>query len=422
MTDSNRISIGYGIEDVEYGTPPAGSGKWRQMRSTSESLHQETSSTSSAELRSDRQVPAVTRTNLSVAGDTAWELSFDDVGNGVIQFNRLLESAIMDDGGWSTKIVTSGHSGFVITEATNRVQTGSSSGTLFSNFQEGEWIRITGMSKAGNNGIFKIKTKVSSQDIYLEGATAEYLEDETDTTATAERLAQIVNGVAQSSYTIERIYEDITSGDSGRCASYGGMMIDTMNITVAPESIITGSFGWIGKSETSLDTETEAVGQHDAANANDPMNSIDNVPKVMEGAKIGDDTGTNVFEYTGYVTSNVTGFSITTGNNLRTRMEIGTLGAVSIGSGVCNVSGTITKYYANKNMMEKYLDFTESSLAIITQDTDGNAYVFDFPSVKFTSGQRVAGGQNQDIIADMAWEALMNPVEGITMRIAKYEA
>jgi len=93
MTDSNRTSLSFNHESGSYGSDPGISfGGYRAMRTTSESLHQETSSTSSAELRSDRQVPAVSRTNLSVAGDTAWELTYDDAvatSHNTANFNLL---------------------------------------------------------------------------------------------------------------------------------------------------------------------------------------------------------------------------------------------------------------------------------------------------------------------------------------------
>ena len=73
-------------------------------------------------------------------------------------------------------------------------------------------------------------------------------------------------------------------------------------------------------------------------------------------------------------------------------------------------------------MMDKYLNFNDSSLGIIFNDTDGNAYLLDFPKIVYTSAQRVAGGQNQDIIADMSWEAIMDDTEEKTIRIVKWPA
>ena len=46
--------------------------------------------------------------------------------------------------------------------------------------------------------------------------------------------------------------------------------------------------------------------------------------------------------------------------------------------------------------------------------------MYDMPKVKYSSGQRVAGGQNSDIIADMEFTAVRCPSENITLRIAKF--
>ena len=77
-------------------------------------------------------------------------------------------------------------------------------------------------------------------------------------------------------------------------------------------------------------------------------------------------------------------------------------------------------------MIDKYLNFNDSALAIVFDDVDGNAYCFDFPKIVYTSAQRVAGGQNQDLIADMSWEAIRSDTqyggadEDCTIRITKW--
>ena len=69
--------------------------------------------------------------------------------------------------------------------------------------------------------------------------------------------------------------------------------------------------------------------------------------------------------------------------------------------------------------MDKYLNQTATSLAVTLIISDA-AYVIEFPSVKFNSGQRVAGGENTDIIADLSWTALKHATEAIPMRITKW--
>jgi len=43
--------------------------------------------------------------------------------------------------------------------------------------------------------------------------------------------------------------------------------------------------------------------------------------------------------------------------------------------------------------------------------------IFDFPSVKITDATVVAGGRNQDVIADISWQALYSTDTSDTMSI-----
>jgi hypothetical protein len=387
MTDTNRVTLSYAAEST-YGTAPGSAAK--TMRITGESIHQETSTITSSEIRADRQVADVVRSNLSVSGDTSIELSYS--------YDDLFQSALMS-AAWSTEVIE--------TAATNAVGSGGTTvfteagADGFDSFAVGQWVQVVDSSVAANNGFYKISA-VGSTTVTVYGELAA----SSGSSATVTMGSQILNGSTQSSYTLERIYNDITAGQSGRCAQYTGCMIDGMTLNATTEAVVTGGFTWLGAKGSSLTTESDT--SPDAASGKDVMNAIDDVNGVMEGSTYGSQT--------------ITAFSMALANNLRPRLQIGTLGAVSIGTGTCNVSGTFQRYYSDSTMIDKYLNFSDSSLAIIFEDVDGNAYCLDFPKIIYTSAQRVAGGQNQDLIADMSWEAVRDDTEDITIRISKWSA
>ncbi len=109
-------------------------------------------------------------------------------------------------------------------------------------------------------------------------------------------------------------------------------------------------------------------------------------------------------------------------NNLRQRKQIGTLGPVSIGSGKVGCTGSLQMYFSDQTIMDKYRNDTETSLAIVMKDSANNSYVFDWPRVKLTEGAASAGGQNQDIMANMKFMAKRHATEGITARIVRFPA
>ncbi len=86
------------------------------------------------------------------------------------------------------------------------------------------------------------------------------------------------------------------------------------------------------------------------------------------------------------------------------------------------MTGTLQAFFASKTEMDKYRNFTTSSIAVQLQDDAGNTYIIDFPSIKYTDGENVVSGENTDIIADLPFTAFRDATEGITIRIAKFDA
>jgi len=155
-------------------------------------------------------------------------------------------------------------------------------------------------------------------------------------------------------------------------------------------------------------SETASGGAgYDAANSNEIMNSIDHVVGVYENE----------------VAVNVLDFNMSLVNNLRERLKVANLGPFDFGTGQVQVSGTFTAYYESKTLYDKYLNFDSTSLAKVFQDTAGNGYVIDLPSVKITDGARHAGaGMGDDFKVPCNWQAFRDATEDITIRIVRFAA
>ena len=250
-------------------------------------------------------------------------------------------------------------------------------------------------------GYFKIISKPSSSKIIVAGQLT--LTTETSASRTLVQGPQIVNGTTFQSFTIEKRYTDLVN----EFAYLRGMAIDTMSLNVQRGAIITGGFGFMGVRETS-GTATLATSTN-AASTTDVMNGVDDVVNFMENYA----AGANDFD--------ITSFSLSLQNNLRALTQVGSLGAVEMGTGSVAVTGTVQAYFRSKAVFDRYLNFDNTSLALVTQRTGTTGgWVVDLPRVKFTSGQRVAGGLNQDIIADLQFTAFRNPTEDATIRIARF--
>jgi len=383
--DSNRAALRF-WEETTFGAFATGTPKFTALRFTGESLRQETQTTVSQEIRSDRQVTDLVRTGVTAAGDLNFELSYG-------AYDDFLESALLS-AAWSTQQQATGTT-FSVT-AGSGTYTIADSGSGFGSFAVGQWVYISGFSDAGNNGFGKI-TAASAGSITVKG-NGNGVTDTAGDSVTITMGPQIVNGTTFKSYNMEREYTDVAN----EFEQLAGMAIDQLNLNTQADGLVNGSFGFVGKSAQS-NTATLGDGSPTAAATNDVMNAIDDVQAVLEN-------------YTSY---DVTQLSMSLVNNLRARLQVGTLGAVSLGTGTVGLTGGHQAYFESKAVMDKYLNATSSALSFIFSKGT-NAYVVDMPRIKYSSGQRVAGGINQDILADMQWTAIRDATEDATIRIARF--
>jgi hypothetical protein len=383
MSDTNRIQLGYIAEPAGSFAGAVSGSPLKLMRITGESLAQANNMVTSNEIRADRQTADVVRVGLSAAGDFNFELSagaHDDF----LQYSLC-------SGAWSS-VVT-------VTAATISAASGDNSfndsGSGLAGMSANQWIRASGFANSANNGFFKI-TSVAAGKIIVRGGTL--VTEASGSSRTLKMGAQIVNGTTLTTMNIERKYADLTS----ILSLFTGMAVNTLNLSVASSQIITGSAGFMGKTEASIAASNGSG--YTAAPTNDVMSATDNVTAILEN----------------YAQYDSTQFSISLNNNLRDRLQIATLGPKSIGMGEVGLTGTVQAYFASTAVMDKYLGNTPSALAIGFLDGNSSGYLFDCPRVKYTAGRRVAGGKNTDIIADMAWTAYREPTELVTLRIARF--
>jgi hypothetical protein len=396
--DANRVNLSYvqeasGIANYGVIPTPASSVTLNDLRYTKESLGMETDSKRSLEIRADRQVPDLIRTDVSAAGDIEFELSYG-------AYDTYLQWALQS-AGWSTVVtqtpitITAAAAGNTLTRSAGSFTPGAPNDIVV-----GQWVKVSGLTTNGAAFFAKV-TAVSSTVLTVSGIT---LVNEGPTGGcTVVMGAQITNGTSLFSQDIEKQYTDLTNVFS----VLTGMCIDGMEVNLAAGEIATGKFSFMGKREISNTTSISSIG-HTAAAANSIMNGIDNVVAVLE----------NSSSFAG------TSFGIKLGNNLRTRKVLGVLGADSVGSGTVDVTGSLQAYFSTAALIDKYLSFTQSSLAFILGTAAAKAYVIDLPAVKYSKGTRVAGGINTDVMAELEYTAIRHSTgaspEGITARIARF--
>jgi hypothetical protein len=336
MSDADRVGLQFAEEVDGFAVIPSPAATMQALRFTGESLIQQTSSVSSTEIRSDRQVLDVIRTSISAQGGINLELSYD-------AYDDFLRTALQSTA-WSSVETVGPISTISVTAATG---TFADSGNGLGSLDVGQWIEVRGCSNAGNNGYWKILTVAAGAITVSGGGTM--VDEGAAASITITQGAQVVNGTTLTSYLIEREYTDLTN----IWAYYQGMAIDTFSINVAIEAIITGAFNFIGKNELSA-AATQGDGSPTAAPTKEVMQTVDHVIAILEGSGLTDQASYPV-----------TGFNFECANNLRARLQVATLGAISLGAGKIGVTGGLQAYFNTAALADKYLGDTATALALI---------------------------------------------------------
>lgn len=190
-------------------------------------------------------------------------------------------------------------------------------------------------------------------------------------------------GTTRRSFTIERYFSDI--------ATYyrtTGCEVNTFSLSVAPNAIVTGSFGLIGKDVASSGT-------------------------VITGATYGAIPDKRVFNSLGGSLS-VGGSPIAVISQVNLTLENGIENLVVVGqntkvrgaAGRSNLTGEITAYFEDTTLLDLFDDETESSIEL-TLASGSETYVIEIPRVLFNGGKPDAGGE-REISLSMPFQALYN--------------
>jgi hypothetical protein len=400
MSDSSSVQLFF-VEETAWGEIPVISPLvLSELRFTNESLTQNTETATSEEIRSDRQVSDIIRTQVGAGGDAGTELSFGS-------HDPLIEGALYDN--FSTEVNETGLSISITLPSPEDntgifTNTGGGSPDPFKNIVAGQFVRLTGsLASPSNDGFYKVLSKGTGSPENLVVSPAP---PSPEVIASASLRGQFVrNGVTRKSFQIEKLFSDLSPTEIQR---FSGMRVGSMDLNIAPGAIINGSFTFQGKeliaSGQSIASQTQAL------STDDVMSAVDNITDILiNGEQVTDQAAC------------FTNIQFTVENNLRDQPCIGSLALGGIGIGRTNVSGTIEAYFRNRALFDLYLNFETTSVSF-RATLGGDSYVFDFPAVKFTSGEVVAGGNDQDVIVSLEFESKRDPASDFMIGINRIPA
>lgn len=117
----------------------------------------------------------------------------------------------------------------------------------------------------------------------------------------------------------------------------------------------------------------------------------------------------------------VTGLDFTIDNALSPTFVIGSDSTPQLEYGRAVIEGTLTAYFEDATLVNRFLNETESAFKVTVDDpTGGNDYSFFFPKVKF-NGATVPVDNPQSRIITLPFVALYDATEGSNLTIERPE-
>jgi hypothetical protein len=382
MGDTARVQL-YQMPEGSWGVVPATALK--ELRYTGESLKVQPSFTKSKEIRQDRRITDLVRTMIEAQGGFNFELSYGS-------FDDLLEGAFCST--WGSLLTLTG----VTISAAAADNSFNFSANNAPAFVVGQWVKVAGFVTPANNGFFKVVSRTVSKVVVSTGTN---LVVEAAGPSVTINGTMMRDGTTKKSFVMEKSFADIT-----QFISYTGMRVAQFNLALATGEIATGDFQFMGKSGARAGV-TVGTGAPVAANSNDVMNCINNVGFLYE----------NNVALTGTFARS---FRLGLNNALRGKPGIGVLGNTDIGLGTINLTGQLSVYFEQGTYYDKLLNNTDSSYATRMTDSAGNTLILTVPKIEYTDGNVVAGAQDQDVMADLSWEAKMDPVSGCMFQLDRF--
>lgn len=204
-------------------------------------------------------------------------------------------------------------------------------------------------------------------------------------------------GVVPKFFSIEDFAADI---DQARL--FTGMSVSTMAISLAPNQMVTTTFGMVGKDMTISGDEKTQV----AATGAQPFDAYSG--DISIGA-----VGTPV------ASAIVTALDFTLNNSYAPTFVIGDDSAPSLEYGRAEVEGTMTAYFEDAALIDRFLNETETAIQVSVDDPTGaNAYTFDFPRVKINSADVGVDGPTSRMVT-MSFVALYDSTLETNLQITR---
>lgn len=355
----------------------------QDTRFTGESLKYAKEFEESKEIRADGNVSSLIPTFSEIVGGLNIEMSYGT-------YDELMAAALrVASASWTA--VSDVASDVAAAVTVNTFTYGTS---LPTDLVEGQWMEIAGFTLAANNG-YHLVTDITGLVVTVSTTLATEAAGDSITTTGS----HIVNGTSLSSFSIEKVFTDLT-----KYMSFSGCTVDTFKLMIEARKVITGEFTFLGKSHVTAGASATS-GAVLAATTTELYNSGDSIGIITEN---------------GVAIGTVRQISLDTTSSLRGRPAVGSQTHQSIGKGKFRLKGSLIAYFEDFDLYDKMATGTPTSIDFSMLDSASGDYLVTIPKAKLTGGDILAGGEDQDAMVRLDYQAYLHPTYGFTMGVSRF--
>ena len=178
------------------------------------------------------------------------------------------------------------------------------------------------------------------------------------------------------------------AADIDQARLFTGCTVNTMAVSMAPNQMVTTTFGIVGRDMSISQTQKSTSGSAGAA----PFDSYSGDIKLGDKGNLGS------------ALTIITALDFTLTNNFAPTLVIGESTAGDLEFGTASLEGTVSCYFEDATMINRFLNETESSLEVSVGD-GSNTLTFRMPRIKINSADVGVDGPTSRII-NMSFTAL----------------
>ena len=381
FAQGSRSGLSY-VKETTFGVTPA-TPALIQLPFTTHSLDLTKDRVQGNDIQPDRMLRTDRHGNRTVSGDIVVDLRKGD-------YDLFLESALMsafaDSPTIATTAATSASGVATLTFAAQPVPP----------FPVGSAITVAGVTPAGYNGTYTVTACTTTTVSYANSTTG------VQTVAGTIRNRALKVGSTPTSFSIEDAATDIS-----QFRLFTGVTVNTLAISIKPNQMVTATFGMVGRDMTISATSVDPT--KDSTSTNQPFDSYSGTISLANSGATSGLTSVGL----------ITGIDFTINNSLAPTFVVGSAVTPQLEFGMASVEGTITAYFEDATLINRFVNETTSAFQVTVNDPTGNSnYTFHFPRVKF-NGASVPVDNPTSRIITLPFVALYDTLENTNIEIIR---